>query len=95
VYVNGVLHRNTRRLHAQANQWNYAGCRRYEQLGAKRHQIMFARGASPAEWTVPPPLFLHGDNRTTARTPGSIPSARLRSEQNLWVGGQICLISIS
>ena len=71
------------------NMWNYAGVPTdYEQLGAARHQIMFAKGGVTAgEWVVPAGhYFFMGDNRNNSKdsrwqddpdAPGFVP------EQNL------------
>ncbi len=69
--------------------WNYVGApTAFEQLGAKRHRIMFALGgAKTGEWVVPPKhYFFMGDNRNNSKdsrfqddsdAPGYVP------EQNL------------
>ncbi len=69
LYVNGVpmpqqpgpVYRGPKQ-----NTWNYAGVpTAFEQLGAKRHEIMFAKGGVTAgEWEVPAGhYFFMGDNR--------------------------------
>ncbi len=69
--------------------WNYTGVpTEFEQLGAKRHRIMFSTGPAKAgEWTVPKGCyFFMGDNRNNSKdsrwidepdAPGFVP------EQNL------------
>src|ERR1700728_547703 len=69
VYVNGVLQPQTPGpVYAgpKQNAWNYAGVpTAWEQLGAKRHQVMFARGGvKSGEWAVPAGHYLiMGDHR--------------------------------
>jgi signal peptidase I len=71
------------------NAWNYAGVpTAFEQLGTKRHQIMFARGGvKSGEWVVPAAhYFFMGDNRNNSKdsrwtdesdAPGFVPEGNL------------------
>jgi signal peptidase I len=92
VYVNGVLQPQTpgpTYSGPKQSQYNYAGVpTAFEQLGEKRHLIMFARGSvTSGEWTVPAGhFFFMGDNRNNSKdsrfdgdseAPGFVP------EQNL------------
>ena len=92
LYVNDVLMKQTPGpiyKGPKQNMWNYAGVpTAYEQLGAKRHLIMFAKGGvTSGEWVVPAGhYFFMGDNRNNSKdsrwqddpeAPGFVP------EQNL------------
>jgi signal peptidase I len=71
------------------DSWNYAGVpTATEQLGAKRHLIMFANGGvRTGEWTVPAgKYFFMGDNRNNSKdsrwidepdAPGYVPAENL------------------
>jgi signal peptidase I len=92
LYVNGVLMKHSPGpiyKGPKQNMWNYAGVpTANEQLGAKRHLIMFAKGGvTSGEWVVPAGhYFFMGDNRNNSKdsrwqddpeAPGFVP------EQNL------------
>jgi len=92
LYVNGVLMpQQPGPIYTGPKQemWNYAGVpTAYEQLEAKRHRIMFAKGGvRSGEWVVPAGhYFFMGDNRDNSKdsrwqddpeAPGFVP------EQNL------------
>jgi signal peptidase I len=92
VYINGVLQPQTPGpVYAgpKQNAWNYAGVpTAWEQLGAKRHQIMLARGGvKSGEWVVPAGhYFFMGDNRNNSKdsrwtdesdAPGFVPAENL------------------
>ena len=71
------------------DQWNYAGVpTAFEQLGDRRHLIMFARGGvKTGEWVVPAGhYFFMGDNRNNSKdsrwlydsdAPGFVPAENL------------------
>jgi signal peptidase I len=92
VYINGVLQPQTPGpvyTGPKQNAWNYVGVpTAWEQLGAKRHRIMFARpGGKSGEWVVPAGhYFFMGDNRNNSKdsrwtdesdAPGFVPAENL------------------
>jgi signal peptidase I len=92
VYINGVLQPQTPGpvySGPKQNAWNYVGVpTAWEQLGAKRHRIMFARpGGKSGEWVVPAGhYFFMGDNRNNSKdsrwtdesdAPGFVPAENL------------------
>jgi signal peptidase I len=92
LYVNDVLQKQTPGPPYQGpkqDQWNYAGVpTATEQLGAKRHLVMFSRGGGRAgEWVVPAGhYFFMGDNRNNSKdsrwlddidAPGFVPEPNL------------------
>ncbi len=92
LYVNDVLQKQTlgpSYTGPKQDQWNYAGVpTATEQLGAKKHLVMFSKGGGRAgEWIVPAgDYFFMGDNRNNSKdsrwqgdpdAPGFVPEANL------------------